>query len=140
MAPRRPRITLPPDWLKPGALVDYRSVIGEPATHLAREVLAEPWQLGHGAWVVKIEGVSGGVAVEAVTPCVAVVTETSARVVEIGEDGDGKPSVTLGFEDGEVLLRVPSRAACRALASVLGMEATITISIPLTGKKERRRA
>lgn len=59
--------TKPAKWMKDGALVDYHSVIGEPATVLGRKIIGEPWQLGHGAWVVKIEGVSGGVSVDAIT-------------------------------------------------------------------------
>lgn len=67
MGRRRRNPTPPPAWLRPGALVDYRSIISGPVTHSAGKVLSEPWQLGHGDWVVSIEGVSGGVAVEALS-------------------------------------------------------------------------
>jgi hypothetical protein len=63
-APRRRKIVPPADWIKPGALADFRMVSGAPVTHAARRVLSEPWQLGSGDWVVKIEGVAGGVSCE----------------------------------------------------------------------------
>lgn len=72
-APRRRKIVPPADWIKPGALADFRMVSGEPVTHPARRILSEPWQIGSGDWVVKIEGVAGGVSCEPrfLTPAVA---------------------------------------------------------------------
>jgi hypothetical protein len=32
------------------------------------EILSEPWRLGHGQWVVKVKGFSGGYDVERVQP------------------------------------------------------------------------
>jgi hypothetical protein len=61
---RRPKPTPPAAWIKPGALADFRMVRGEPVTHPGRRILSEPWQLGSGDWLVKIEGVSGGVSCE----------------------------------------------------------------------------
>lgn len=55
----------PPAWMVAGALVDYSAVIGEPPTLLGAKIRSEPWQLGHGQWVVAIEGKAGGVAIEA---------------------------------------------------------------------------
>jgi hypothetical protein len=54
----------PAEWIKPGARADFRMIAGGPVTHPNREILSEPWQLGHGTWLVKIEGVSGGVCCE----------------------------------------------------------------------------
>jgi hypothetical protein len=62
--PRRPKPTPPAAWIKPGALADFRMVAGEPVTHAACRILSEPWQLGSGDWLVKIEGVAGGVSCE----------------------------------------------------------------------------
>lgn len=62
------RISPPPEWLRVGARVDYRSIVTGPVTHPNREVLTPPWQLGNGEWVVKIQGVHGGVWIEALTP------------------------------------------------------------------------
>lgn len=63
----RPKRTYaaPPSWLVDGALVDYSPVLGEPPTLTGVRVRSTPWQLGHGQWVVKVAGVAGGVAVEA---------------------------------------------------------------------------
>ena len=58
----------PPAWMVVGALVDYSAVLGEPPTLLATKIRSEPWQLGHGQWVVAIEGKTGGVAIEALRP------------------------------------------------------------------------
>lgn len=65
----------PPSWLVPGALVDYYSISGEPPTKTGVRVRSEPWQLGHGQWVVKIDGVAGGVAVEALRMSDAAVSD-----------------------------------------------------------------
>jgi hypothetical protein len=61
---RQPKYDPPAAWIKPGAYADFRMISGRPVTHANRRILSEPWQLGHGAWLVKIEGVSGGVSVE----------------------------------------------------------------------------
>lgn len=45
----------PPPFVKDGAAVWYHPVIGEP-TRYAFTVRGEPWQLGHGEWVVRLDG------------------------------------------------------------------------------------
>jgi len=37
-------------------------------SRVATKTASLPWALGHGAWVVKLEGFSGGYACERVTP------------------------------------------------------------------------
>jgi hypothetical protein len=100
---RRPKPTPPAAWIRPGALADFRMVSGAPVTHAARRVLSEPWQLGSGDWVVKIEGVSGGVSCEPrfLTPAAPAVpaAKVEASGVKISgcryrievDDGSGKP-------------------------------------------------
>lgn len=46
-----------------GTLVRYWSVRGEPE-HVDARICSEPWRLGHGFPIVKIEGISGGVALD----------------------------------------------------------------------------
>lgn len=55
----------PSDWMVPGQPVWYRPVLGGPE-RIAANIRVEPWQLGHGAWVVKITDYVGGVAIEAI--------------------------------------------------------------------------
>lgn len=43
--------------LKVGDSVEVTRDLGEVET---RKVRTEPWQLGHGAWVIGLEGISGG--------------------------------------------------------------------------------
>ncbi len=62
------RLDGPPTWMVLGALVDYSPMIGAPPTVLGTRIRSEPWQLGDGQWVVKIEGRAGGVAIEALQP------------------------------------------------------------------------
>lgn len=59
-------------------------------------------------------------------PVVEIVLQSKARVVEIGDDGSGRPCITLGFEDGEVLFpskiedcRLAARALCTDVSVVL---------------------
>jgi hypothetical protein len=59
--------------------------------------------------------------------------KATVRVIEIGDDGEGRPSVTLGFDDAEILLRLATRDDCRALAAVLGDDAEVTITIAIPG-------
>jgi hypothetical protein len=62
-----------------------------------------------------------------------IVARTSARVISLGDMDDDKPSLTLGFEDGEVLLELASFDDCRALAPLLGRDdarVTITVTVP----------
>ncbi|MBJ2152866.1 hypothetical protein [Paracoccus sp. IB05] len=49
-----------------GSRVLYRPVMGEPEQEVTR-VRFEPWALGHGAGVVKVEGRAGGVSVDHLT-------------------------------------------------------------------------
>jgi hypothetical protein len=48
--------------LKPGMRVIYHGWKGAPGKEYI--VRSEPWQLGHGEWVVLLEGKSGGVSVD----------------------------------------------------------------------------
>jgi hypothetical protein len=82
---RRPKPTPPAAWIRPGALADFRMVSGAPVTHAARRVLSEPWQLGSGDWVVKIEGVSGGVSCEPrfLTPAKVPAVEVAVEVAGV---------------------------------------------------------
>jgi hypothetical protein len=64
---RRTAPASPPAWLVVGAIVDYHGRIGGPITRSGLEVVAKPWQLGDGTWVVKLQGLPGGVSIEAVT-------------------------------------------------------------------------
>lgn len=63
-----------PSWLKPGVKVDYHSIIGGPVTAPSLEVVAGPQELGGpgGTWCVWLDGKSGCVSVEAVTPAAGV--------------------------------------------------------------------
>ncbi len=64
---RNPYYPPPPAWLVENSRVDYRSLRDGPVTHPNARVRSNPWQLGHGEWVVLIEGVSGGVCVSHIT-------------------------------------------------------------------------
>ena len=59
---------------KVGDLVDYHSIIGGPVTKPGLTVTHEPYYLGgpKGALVCFVDGVSGCVAVKALTPAVEV--------------------------------------------------------------------
>jgi hypothetical protein len=62
-----------------------------------------------------------------------ITVRTRAQVVETGEDGKGRPSVTLGISDNDdILLRLASIDECRALAPALlsKVDVTITIAVP----------
>jgi uncharacterized Zn ribbon protein len=53
-------------WIKPGAKCK-RYKLMHPRDHWdgeIREVVSEPWQLGHGTWIVKVTGIPGGVHVD----------------------------------------------------------------------------
>ena len=49
-----------------GAKVIYRPIMGEPEQEETR-VRSEPWMLGHGAIVLKIDSRAGGVSVDHLT-------------------------------------------------------------------------
>ena len=68
----RKRKPTPPSWLIEGIVVDYHSVIGEPATQFNLRVRVGPQQLDSGHWVVWLEGKAGCVYVEACTPAAEV--------------------------------------------------------------------
>lgn len=57
-----------PKWLSEGVMVDYHSVIDEPATQRNMRVRVGPQLLSSGHWVVWLEGKAGCVHVDAVTP------------------------------------------------------------------------
>jgi len=71
----------PGEWMVPGALAEYAPV-GPHDPFFACVIDSEPWQLGHGAWVVKIRdlddaykttykrghGPAGGVCIEFIRP------------------------------------------------------------------------
>lgn len=61
------RYPAPPSWAVPGARVHYHAVIGGPPTLLDTTIRSEPWQLGHGEWVVAIVGKAGGVSCQALS-------------------------------------------------------------------------
>lgn len=54
--------------LKEGQKVYYHNIISDPHDGVVRKIESKPWQLGHGAWVVKVSDKSGGVSVRALTP------------------------------------------------------------------------
>ena len=58
----------PPAWMRPGALADFHSRVAGPITHPARLITSEPWRLGSGDWVIKLDGIVGCVSVDAITP------------------------------------------------------------------------
>lgn len=60
----------PPAWAAIGVAVDYHSVIGGPVTMANTRIRSEPWQLGHGEWVVLLEGKTGGVSFRALTQAI----------------------------------------------------------------------
>jgi hypothetical protein len=57
----------PSEWMIPGAEVYYHSIIDDPHDGVVRTIRSEPWKLGHGQWLVLITGVTGGVALEALS-------------------------------------------------------------------------
>ncbi len=65
---------------------------------------------------------------------VEITLKSKARVVELGDDGEGRPCITLGFEDGEILF--PStvedcRLAARALCTDVSV--VVTFKVPSHG-------
>lgn len=63
--PKRPEpdpVTLKAMLAAEGVHVEYTSVLGR-GPGILTKTCSKPWQLGHGEWVVKLEGISGGVAV-----------------------------------------------------------------------------
>lgn len=61
--PRKQRVTQEQLSLKEGDLV---TVTLDDGTNKPTQALSEPWQLGHGDWVIKLAGISGGYALERV--------------------------------------------------------------------------
>jgi len=61
---------VPPAELKLGMRVRYYPVLPAPEgiAPLDTTTRSDPWQLGHGAWVVKIAGKAGGVDVTHLRP------------------------------------------------------------------------
>ena len=53
--------------IKIGMLVDYHSMVGGPITKPRCQITSEPWPLGHGDLVVKIDKMRGGVSLDAIT-------------------------------------------------------------------------
>jgi hypothetical protein len=60
------------------------------------------------------------------------VITTKARVIEIGEAGDGEPSVTLDLDGAEVLFKLKSIAECRRLAPVLMRDVPVTLKLEVS--------
>jgi hypothetical protein len=44
------------------------SVLKDDGFSMVTVTISEPWQLGHGAWVVKVDGISGGYDCARVSP------------------------------------------------------------------------
>ncbi len=59
-----------PSEYKIGDPVRYYPALpdGEVPQHEETKIRSEPWQLGHGAWVIKVEGRTGGVLTEHLAP------------------------------------------------------------------------
>lgn len=55
------------DEVELGMIVNYHSTIGGPVTKFNCKVKSDPWQIGHGEWVVMISGIHGGVSLNALT-------------------------------------------------------------------------
>lgn len=53
--------------VKIGMVVDYRSKVGGPVTRPQCTVRSTPWQIGHGEWIVLLNEVTGGIAVESLS-------------------------------------------------------------------------
>ncbi len=62
-----------PSVYKIGDAVRYYPVLpdGEVPRYEETKIRSEPWQLGHGAWVIKVEGRTGGVLTEHLAPILA---------------------------------------------------------------------
>lgn len=54
--------------IKVGMMVDYHSIINGKTTEPYCQIASEPWQLGHGQWVVQIDKKRGGISLDALTP------------------------------------------------------------------------
>lgn len=53
---------------KKGDRVHYHSIIDEPHDGEVRTCRSDPWQLGHGEWVIKVTGKAGCVSFDALSP------------------------------------------------------------------------
>ena len=62
--PNRHRVDPAMTALPAGTLVNVRKDDGDTIVTRTRSL---PWQLGHGDWVVSLEGISGGYALDRVT-------------------------------------------------------------------------
>jgi hypothetical protein len=53
-------------YFKPGLEVLYQPILNKTSNMPAyrTKLNSEPWQLGHGDWVVKIEGYTGGISID----------------------------------------------------------------------------
>ena len=60
-------ILLDKNDIRIGMMVDYHSIIGGDITEPRCKIESEPWQLGHGQWVVQIDKIRGGVSLDALT-------------------------------------------------------------------------
>jgi hypothetical protein len=56
-----------PDWVKKGARADYHAIINEPVTHEALLITEPPFMLGGHTPSVFLEGISGCVAIDALS-------------------------------------------------------------------------
>jgi hypothetical protein len=63
--PPKQNVTAAQLALKTGDPVNLLDDFGNTKETIAR---SEPWQLGHGDWVIKVEGVSGGYDLSRITP------------------------------------------------------------------------
>lgn len=74
-----------PEDIKMGMWVTYYAVItanGQRLDPFTTHVTAEPWQLGHGAWVCKVQGRPGGVLIEQLKPAAADIDRSATHVAD----------------------------------------------------------
>lgn len=68
--------------LRVGDRVVVRMDHGHPIGDTVYEVRAEPWQLGHGAWVVGLDGINGGYALDRVVGIVSTIHSRGPAATE----------------------------------------------------------
>ncbi len=79
--------------LKPG---DWAIVTRDDERDEIRKVRSEPWQLGHGEWMIKLEGVSGGFMLSRCRPA----AKDGERTIEILGTTLRVPDSSLFYQQG----------------------------------------